>query len=425
LEPRPKGSRPDNAVAKEGISTAPNGVAAPPTHIASVPTGPAGTGVPSSILPSKAAAAPSLPRPSRFFPPKDVRQDNQILADHDRSPSPPPPTMAGHPVYDGDVAHPHVSLPRPQPVVKLPPAPTPPTAPPSSTSATTRGSKKGDVTFAWANPAPYRGTFAGSSAPTISAHPQHVQHLQTSPGHQSHLALHMNSAPHSQQEWQEKIYELTGRRSGPPKSPAVESASRASLDYSARVTSATVVLPGGFGVAKDSGDVMTKPMADECFEEQEMGSLPPVRIPHKAPEAGWQPALAPKPLPRKFGTTTTSAEVLDLGGTGPAICVYLPTAGHAVPKILPWNRQPTPSRASFRGSSQVRPGGPRSRGTRGGFRDGKRESSSLFPSDATTSNNASPSGPLSSSGRGRTSSRGGRSGGAEWSRRSGQPSTNV
>ena len=416
LEPRPKGVRPASIGSKESTSAAPNGVAGPPPppHVTSVPSAPAGS--PSSILPPKGAATSSQPRPSRFFPSKDVRHGSQMPADHDRSPSPPPPTMSGHPVYDGDVAHPHVSLPRPQPIVKLPPAPVQPAATQTSTSAAAHNSKKGDSTFAWASPAPYRGASSAATTPT------HLQ--QTSPpghsvgGPQSHLAMPTNSTPHSQQEWQEKIYELTGRRGGPPKSPAVESASKRALDYSVRSVSATVSLPGGSGAVKDPGDVMTKPMADECFEEQEMGSLPPVCIPHKAPEAGWQPAMAPKPLPRKFLLTdATSTDIFELAAASSVICVYLPAIGHREPRAVPWSK--TSTRGSYRGSGHARAAGPRPRGVRGGLRDGKRESSNPFPTE--TAGNSTP-GSLSSTSRGRGGYRGGRPGGSEWSRRSGQAS---
>ena len=75
----------------------------------------------SSILPRQDQTASSHPRGSRFFPTKD----NQNIGKDSSRPgslSPPPPTMEGHPAYEGDVMHPHVSLPKPHPIVKLPPA---------------------------------------------------------------------------------------------------------------------------------------------------------------------------------------------------------------------------------------------------------------------------------------------------------------
>ena len=82
------------------------------------------------------SGALSQSRPSRFFPAKDIRHETLSGRSFSRpsSPTPPPPTMEGHPAYEGDVMRPHVSLPKPQPVVKLPPTMCSTQHPPSRSS---------------------------------------------------------------------------------------------------------------------------------------------------------------------------------------------------------------------------------------------------------------------------------------------------
>ncbi|CAG8954799.1 hypothetical protein HYFRA_00004724 [Hymenoscyphus fraxineus] len=238
-------------------------------------------------------------RDSRFFPNnRDVRLEEQSMPyDRPASPSPPPPTMAGHPVYDGDATRPLVSLPKPAPVVKLPP-PTvlAPIGPPKP------------ATFA-----------AAVIAPAVP--------LQQAPAQMSRQD-HMSRAASSQQDarkqpeagaspWQDRINSLIGRKptgNSPPKSShalAVDSSSKNALELPRSQSAATVSLPSlSSGVlASDDGSTVSKPAAEECFEEQEMGSLPPIKLPTNAPAAAWSPApQIAKSIPRKF----QAAEVVSM-----------------------------------------------------------------------------------------------------------------
>ncbi|KAK6421127.1 hypothetical protein LTR95_016851, partial [Oleoguttula sp. CCFEE 5521] len=168
--------------------------------------------------------------------------------------SPPPPEAAGHPVNAGDAKHPHVRLPRPAPVVKLPPAP------PRTESAV-------------APPAapPIRNTTDGRARPLVES-----------------------------DAWKERFNVLFNRATiqtetppSPPRTPpkahavaaaAVISSTRADLDV-ARAANATVSLPQQstkkFQFTVDnSSEVTSKPRIDDMFnEELGFGSRPRTRVP--------------------------------------------------------------------------------------------------------------------------------------------------
>ncbi|RDW69714.1 hypothetical protein BP6252_08734 [Coleophoma cylindrospora] len=302
-------------------------------------------------------------RGSRFFPTRDVRlEDPTTTFERPGSPSPPPPTMAGHPAYDGDVSHPHVSLPRPAPVVKLPPAMTPIGPPKPATFAA-----------AIAAPPPQAGNSyaarhdAGGRMPSAQHNPAHP-----SPG-----------------GWQDRINSLIGRKNSPPKSHAlaVDSSSKNALELPRPQLVATVSFPAatpGDLLAEDN-KVFSKPPAEECFEEQEMGSLPLIRVPNKAPEMAWNLAQPPKSLPRKFMVShTTTVEPISLGPSHTLI-ILLPGQTEAKSLNAPSQRQKSNPRRG-RGGSSRNPSNP-SRGGR------TRDASSGFSTPNTeqlTSTNSSP-----------------------------------
>lgn len=361
----------------------------PAAHDGLPPNGVIGAGS-SPLLPSGASTS-SQPRPSRFFPSKDkdARGETHGHTGAGRqSPSPPPPTMGDHPVYDGDAARPNVSLPRPQPVVKLPPARL-------LASGQGRGQRPES---AWTNAGggSYRhNPLAPTSNIQIAQHPPSATH----------------AAPQSQQEWQEKIYELTGRRAA-PKSPVVESASRNALDHAAHQQPVTVSLPS-HGDVRGKPNATSKPMAEECFEEQEMGSLPTILLP-RVHDKDWK-LVSPrvKPLNRGFAVHPATVRYFDIAEhSGPGIRISLPCMPAA--KNVPYQR--STGRANSRGSGRS---GGRHRGSGGGHRGGnvgKKDASSY----TAESNANQPS--SSSASRGRGSYRGRT--GEPWSRRSSQPATN-
>ncbi|VBB74070.1 Putative protein of unknown function [Podospora comata] len=251
--------------------------------------------------------APQHARGSRFFPPsRDVRLESSMEVSRPKSPSPPPPDMAGHPAFDGDVAHPHVSLPRPQPVVRLPPS-----ASSDRRSATAVGQGKSHApSFAWAKEAAYKesehppaGSNAGNRRPSFNK-------------------------PES--AWQARFDNLLGGRkahSVNPRSPGLRFGDEPVHMASELWPSSPFSHPSSPLSGKD-GSVTTKGMAEDCFEEQEMGSLPPVRIPNTVSEAAWQPSPTPKPLPKKLYAVPSSADSITfpvpMSGAGTIWCVSFP-----------------------------------------------------------------------------------------------------
>lgn len=279
--------------------------------------------------------APSQPRPSRFFPSRDVRNESYALPEPSRpqSPSPPPPTMEDHPAYEGDVAHPHVSLPRPQPVVKLPPA--------MGAPATHNQRSNGNVV----------------------AQPSHRDTARQAP--QTHNTARRASEV-KEKDWQQRFDNLLGNaKLSPPKAMVVDPASRHALDDPIHRDGATVSLPGRVQVSIIDviKDVTSKPMAEECFDEPEIGSLPQVRVPHTAPEALWHPAgLHAKPLPKRFVVHALAMEPFqssELTNTGNFVYIHFPGMPQGKSISIPFT--------AGRGARGSRGGG-RGRGNRGSSR---------------------------------------------------------
>jgi hypothetical protein len=348
----------------------------------------------------------SRPRDSRFFPNnRDVRLEEQQIAQFDRpgSPSPPPPTMAdtNHPAYDGDVQRPHVSFPKPAPVVKLPPTVLAPIGPPKP------------ATFA-----------AAVIAPVIPLN--HVSHQGRQDYASRATASHHDARRGPEQAaggWQDRINNLIGRKNSPPKSHAlaVDSSSKNALELTHSQSAATVSLPlldADIALA-DVGSTSSKPAAEECFEEQEMCSLPVIKVPHTAPAAAWSPApQPPKSLPKKFhAAEVISRDFLEF----PEFIVHgrftfkVQLAGEKEGRILTGSYAP-----ASRQRSNPRRGGPHGGAGRGAGTPrqgsstprGGRSKDSGFPSPK--SENASGSQLSNNIGRG--GHRGGRSYGSNWSR---------
>jgi hypothetical protein len=326
---------------------------------------------PSTMLGTKPAAAPQG-RGSRFFPSRDVRQDTRDIrlesnaeATRHTSPSPPPPDMDGHPAFDGDATHPHVSLPRPYPVVRLPPS----VARDSETSPTGPSKPQGP-SFGWAAQPAYKEAESASRAP----------------------------AHKSDNAWQAKIDNLLGGRKVHPSRVAGADGAGRGIQQHAEPSS-----PGMS--TRPDGLVTTKVMDEECFEEQEMGSVPPIRLPKTIPEMAWQPCPTPKPLSKKLWPAVLSADAIsfpvDVSGAGTVWRVCLP--GNESKSItIPFGRtRSNPRRGGQRGGRHT---------SSAQHRQGKgREPAPSFPAEQ----GANASGSNASHG-GR--SRGGYRGRENWSR---------
>ncbi|PFH58809.1 hypothetical protein XA68_13177 [Ophiocordyceps unilateralis] len=326
--------------------TAPASDAAPPAHVGVI-----GPGSSSMLPPSAGSGAPSQLRGSRFFPTRDIRHEIGFqAADSFRpaSPSLPPPTMEGHPAYEGDVVHPHVSLPKPQPVVKLPPSLMASQPRPNVTWA-------GRLAFKESMRAPPQGHGRGP---------------------------HRDVEP-SQGSWQDKFNSLLYSDKSPPpfRHVGLDPANRHVMEPPVRDDWTTVTLPGRTGTRSgvNARCPISKPMAEECFAEQEMGSLPQIRLPKKVPEAAWQPAVAqPKSLPKKFAVQASvmepyhfASDVAD-GGTTAKVQILLPGMAEARFSSMALSAPRGGGRNSHARSS------PRHRSLGHGPRGSKREPSNPF-----------------------------------------------
>ena len=302
--------------------------------------------VPAPILPPGAAPQPT--RGSRFFPPQRERQDVAVEPAHrPDSPSPPPPDMAGHPAFDGDVAHPHVSLPRPPVVVRLPPSI------PTEPRGASRGKPSTQPTGALASHAP---SFGGA------AHPAYKEE-----GHSAQA-----------ENWQQKFNALLGReRHALPRSPVEHSSPRGHDGFNAHL----------WATSGKDGSVTSKVRDEECFEEQEMGSLPPVHLPHgdTAPEIAYYPSPLPKPLPRRLHAVPSSADPLYMGNpesssTGQHVWrVSFPGFSKNIYVAPPLEQSRSNSRrGGARGGARPLPSGPQRDQPRGGK---SRDTSYTHPSE--------------------------------------------
>lgn len=322
--------------------------------------------------PGSSIGASSQVRGSRFFPSnnRDVRlEDPNAFIDRPGSPSPPPPTMAGHPAYDGDSAHPQVSLPRPSPVVKLPPV-LAPIGPPK--------------------PASFAAAVTLPTAPAANRHSARHDYHSRQMGHQD---TPQQLPPVVSGGWQDRISNLLGRKSSPPKSQAlaVDSLSKNALELPTPQSFATVSLPSSVSgdLAADDSSVASKPAAEECFEEQEMGSLPIIKVPFIAPSAAWSMANPqPKSLPKRFlisNPTTVDPIAFSPHNTNNGVAVTILLPGQQEPKSV--NVPATRHRGSPRRGGASR-GASRHSGPRGGR---ARDSSSGFPNPSSDNTPASSS----------------------------------
>ncbi|KAH9883788.1 hypothetical protein F4778DRAFT_616860 [Xylariomycetidae sp. FL2044] len=288
---------------------------------------------------------------SRFFPTSRDTQSQEAVSlseSRTRSPTPPPPTADGHPAYDGDATKPHVALPPQKPRVRLPPpAPQAPTIEPVAAPT-----KSAPISFAAAA--------AGAIPPSRS-------HGQDAGGRPVSRNVGHGGVPQSahaiavQQTWQHKINSLIKMVPSARFLP-VDSASKAVLEQAGSYDPATVSLPvpsPSFSASTDDASFTSKEMAEMCFGEQEMGSLPIVSIPAMAPEAAWTPAtLNWSPTHPKSRVNPTAAEAIEFP-------LEMPNGKSVIRVTIPGNPESRTVLANLNGhrtASNPRRNGPRAGG---------------------------------------------------------------
>ena len=229
--------------------------------------------------------------------------------------------------------------------------------------------------------------------------------------------------------WQDKINSLMGRKGSPPKAHAmtVDSSSKHALDHSITQIP-SISFPGFTNFGSDNGDYETKPTAEECFEEQEMGFVPVVKVPRDVPKNAYELAPAPRPLHWKVASMleTQSARepeaILRAKTTkdGELIRIHFPcmedgnviTVEHKVDR-----RQRSNGRPRGRGGR----GGSSGSYTRGGGRGRGGDGPTNYAGSTVNEDGSSLTNAPSSSSRGGRSGRG--SYGGSWNLRSSAPNT--
>ncbi|KAI0165017.1 hypothetical protein GGR57DRAFT_514851 [Xylariaceae sp. FL1272] len=299
---------------------------------------------------------------SRFFPPssKDILHEEASPQHSPRtkSPTPPPPTSDGHPAYDGDASRPHVALPPHKPIVKLPPS-----AQPTMTGPIAPPARQAPVSFAAAAAS---NAASRSSELTVAGRP-----VSRGRGFNG-----IPQKPHeiaSQENWQSKINNLMGKKSTSPAKPAPLGAGMLPIEFprSHDSTDVPILSPSGTDSTEDSS-YTSREMAEECFGEQEMGSLPVVQLPTKTPEAAWQAVTINwNPLTKWMRVVSTAGEPLKFfydEDSDRNRVIRISAPGMSDPKTIPI---PNGRSGSNPRRSVPRGGSARHSSNRGGRRNGR------------------------------------------------------
>lgn len=312
---------------------------------------------------------------SRFFPSSHNAQQLEPLAPDTGNP---PEEGGSHPAFDGDARHPHVSLPstKPVPVVKLPPAPG---------SVSTVSQRSSHPAPNWGQQPRFRDDGLGAGHTT-----------RTSPTSAAVASQGANSSI---------MDRIKGLFADTKQPTSVNSSSRTALAQLPPGSMATVSLPVLYApsVIVDDSSFVTKTMDEDCFEEQEMGSLPPVNIPTDIPEAAYNPAKAPPRQDRRLAQVVAT--------TAEAVPFHLDSR-NVIVVHLPYNERKSVTMA-LRSPNPRRGGRPGSRYSSSSYRGGSRSqdtSTSYSPEQISAS--GSGAGPGNVRGRGR----GYRGRSSEWGR---------
>lgn len=218
-------------------------------------------------------------RASRFFPrPTEITTQVPVrMASSKADSPPPPPETETHPAFSGSISHPLVRLPKPSPVVRLPPSAVGNDASAESVSMPSRGQPLGARPLAM-NPE-WQARF---------------NKLLEKPG----------SAPMPTSSSRTASTTLTAA-STKPGALAPAALSKASLDVRGKAGPATVSLPSAPQTkvfANDRGrNIITRKGAEALFEDREFGSLPTVKLAKVPHLASGEPAVSPpKDEPPRF-----------------------------------------------------------------------------------------------------------------------------
>ena len=218
------------------------------------------------------------PRASRFFPRSSEAPTQPELSTQTATPAsgkrdspPPPPETETHPVFSGNVHEPRVQLPKPPPVVRLPPS-----------------------VLEDAAPAEAPVSMPSRSASGLGARP-----LTKDPEWQARFnKLFEKTGPASQTGSGRPAAAVPILAPTKPGSLPIAPSSKATLEVRGTAGPATVSLPGAPSskrfFANDLGrDVVTRKGTEVLFEDREFGSLPTVKLSKVPHLAAKKPAVSP------------------------------------------------------------------------------------------------------------------------------------
>jgi hypothetical protein len=214
------------------------------------------------------------PRASRFFPRSTEISQSIMTASSKADSPPPPPETESHPAFAGSTGQPLVRLPKPSPVVRLPPA-------------ATGGAVQAEAPVSM----PTRGN-PGLGARPLAMNPEWQARFNkllekpgTSPAQAAQAATNRATAV------------VVPTTPSAPGSLPVAASSKAALDVRGGVGSATVSLPNApikRNFATDRGrEAITRKGTEVLFEDREFGSLPTVKLSKVSHLAANEPVVTP------------------------------------------------------------------------------------------------------------------------------------
>lgn len=332
------------------------------------------------------------PRASRFFP-RSTESLQPVTATSTKAESPPPPPETeSHPAFTGSAGQPLVRLPKPSPVVRLPPA-------------AAGGAAQAEAPVSM----PPRGN-PGLGARPLAMNPEWQARFNkllekpgTSPAQAAQAASNRPAAV------------VTPTAPLKPGSLPVAASSKAALDVRGNAGLATVSLPSvpfKRNFADDRGkDVLTRKGTEVLFEDREFGSLPTVKL-SKAPHlAANEVIIAPPiedPVLSRFKRienpfTQRRLEAFDLERTAQKVDVVIRISNmrEAIMKSMPRGRRGPKANSQYNKPKRNNnvPNGTPSGGLKDRPRKPSQQSQNDRPSNSTrpttnawTNNNRSTSG---------------------------------
>jgi hypothetical protein len=316
------------------------------------------------------------PRASRFFP-RSAETSHAAATTSSKADSPPPPPETdSHPAFAGSRGQPMVRLPKPSPVVRLPPSALGDAAPTEASVSM-----------------PPRGT-PGLGARPLAMNPEwqaRFNKLLEKPG--------TSPAQAAQAATSRSAVVMPPLTPSKPGSLPVAASSKAALEVRGHAGSATVSLPTvpfKRSFANDRGkDVITRKGTEVLFEDREFGSLPTVKLSKARHLAANEPVVTPpvedlvlvrfKRIENPF--TQRRLETFDLERTAQKVDVIIRISNmrEAIVKSMPRARRSPKTNSQYNKPKRnsATPNGPPPTGFKDRLRKPSQQSQNDRPSPST------------------------------------------